>query len=86
MQQNKQRKRQERQRSDQTVGLCIILEHLDSVGNFIESVSVTMAAVINYHTCRSLIYSLTTMEDKSPKSDSVCPSQGVPQGGFFWRR
>lgn len=65
------RKRQERQRSDQSVGLCIILEYLDSVGNFIESVLVTMAAVRNYHKCRSLIYSLTTLEDKSPKSDSV---------------
>ena len=65
------RKRQERQKSDQSLGLCIILEYLDSVGNFIESVLVTMAAVRNYHKRRSLIYSLTTLEDKSPKSDSV---------------
>lgn len=48
-----------------------MLEHLDSVENFIESVLVTMAAVINYHKCSSLIYSLTSLEDKSPKSDSV---------------
>lgn len=48
-----------------------MLEHLDSVENFIASALVTMAAVINYHKCRSLIYSLTSLEDKSPKSDLV---------------